>query len=102
MRRWPTAQLPVAQRLKITVAYYHEGDTTRSDNDNLLKPIQDALNGLIYVDDRQLTDTVVRKTSIEGRFLVRGISPIHAEGFIRGIEFVYIRIDEAPDHAELL
>ncbi len=102
MRCWPTPHLPLTARLKITVVYYHEGDMTRLDNDNLIKPIQDALNGLVYVDDRQLTDTVVHKTSIDGRFFVRGISPIHAEGFIRGIEFVYIRLDEAPDHAELL
>lgn len=102
MRRWPTPQLPLVQRLKITVVYYHEGDRTRLDNDNLLKPIQDALNGLVYVDDRQLTDTVVCKTSIDGRFFVRGISSVHVEGFIRGAEFIYVRIDDAPDHAELL
>ena len=102
MRRWPTPQLPLMQRLKITVVYYYEGDVTRLDNDNLLKPIQDALNGLVYVDNRLLTDTVVRKTSIDGRFLVRGLSSVHAEGFTRGAAFIYVRIDEAPDHAELL
>jgi hypothetical protein len=28
------------------VAYYHDGETVRIDNDNLVKPIQDALNGV--------------------------------------------------------
>jgi hypothetical protein len=94
--------LPLQDRVAITVVYYHEGLATRLDNDNLLKPIQDALNGLIYADDRQITDTHVRKTSIDGPFYVRGMSATLAEGFVQGEAFVYIRIDVAPDHAELL
>ena len=47
---------------------YHEGESVRIDNDNMVKPIQDALIGLIYPDDRWITDTIVRKTSIDGFF----------------------------------
>jgi Holliday junction resolvase RusA-like endonuclease len=68
---WPF-ESPADTPLKIAVTYYHEGAAVRIDNDNLLKPIQDALNGLVYEDDRQITDTFVRKTSIDGRFQVRG------------------------------
>lgn len=99
---WPMQQTPFSGRVKITVVYYHEGSEVRIDNDNLLKPIQDALIGLIYVDDRQITDTVIRKTSIDGQFVLRGISPILAAAFSQGVQFVYIRVDDAPDHAELL
>ena len=28
------------------------------DNDNMVKPIQDAFNGLVYQDDRLITDTM--------------------------------------------
>jgi Holliday junction resolvase RusA-like endonuclease len=101
-RYWPAPHLPLDDQLKITVVYYHEGVATRLDNDNLLKPIQDALNGVIYHDDRQIVDTQVRKTSIDGQFYVRGISSILAEGFVRGEGFVHIRIETAPNHAELL
>lgn len=72
------------------------------DNDNMVKPIQDALNGLAYADDRQVTDMRVRKTRLDGIFRVRGMSIIMAEGFVRGTEFLYVRIEEAPDHTELL
>jgi hypothetical protein len=72
------------------------------DNDNMVKPIQDALNGLVYVDDRQITDTQLRKTDINGSFRVRGMSPVLAEGFVKGVEFLYIRIEAAPDHEEIL
>lgn len=101
-RRWPTGTLPVTERLRFTVTYYHDGVSVRIDNDNLVKPIQDALNGLIYVDDRQITDIHVRKTDLNGSFRVRGMSPVLAEGFCRGNEFLYVRVELAPDHEELI
>jgi crossover junction endodeoxyribonuclease RusA len=101
-QRWPTMTPPVRVRLRFTVTYYHDGVSVRIDNDNLVKPIQDALNGLVYADDQQITDTVVRKTDLNGSFRVRGMSPILAEGFCRGTEFLYIRVEVAPDHEELI
>ena len=101
-QRWPANTPPVQVRLSLTVTYYHDGVSVRIDNDNLVKPIQDALNGLVYEDDRQITDTYVRKTDLNGSFRVRGMSPVLAEGFCRDNEFLYIRIDQAPDHEELI
>jgi len=100
--RWPIGTPPLRARLKLIVIYYHDGVSVRLDNDNLLKPIQDALNGLIYEDDRQITDTVVRKTDINGSFRVRGMSLVLAEGFSRGNEFLYVRVELAPGHEELI
>ena len=101
-RRWPATTAPIVVRLSIAVTYYHDGVAVRIDNDNLVKPIQDALNGLIYEDDRQITDTRIRKTSLDGSFRVRGMSPVLAEGFCRGNEFVYVRVELAPDHEEII
>jgi len=97
-QRWPSGTPPLTEQLHFKVTYYHDGVAVRIDNDNLVKPIQDALNGLIYVDDRQITDTSVRKTDLNGSFRVRGMSPVLAEGFCRGNEFLFIRIELAPDH----
>lgn len=52
MRHWPVGQSPVTWQLQITVVYYHDVNAGSVDNDNLLKPVQDALNGVIYVDNR--------------------------------------------------
>jgi crossover junction endodeoxyribonuclease RusA len=101
-KRWPAGARPIGSRIQITVVYYHDGVSVRIDNDNLLKPVQDALNGLVYSDDRWITDTRVRKTDLNGSFRVRGMSPVLAEGFCAGREFLYIRIEPAPDHQELL
>jgi Holliday junction resolvase RusA-like endonuclease len=97
--RWggqPALDLP----LRIVVTYYHEGEAVRIDNDNMVKPIQDALIGLVYADDRQLTDTIVRKTSIDGPFRVRGYSLVLLEALARGDAFLHVVIDHAPSHEQ--
>ncbi len=99
--KWPIKVEPLRTGLKLIVTYYHDGIAVRIDNDNMIKPIQDALNGFVYEDDRQITDTQVRKTDINGSFRVRGMSPVLAEGFCRGNEFIHVRIEVAPRHEEL-
>lgn len=101
-RYWPQGQPPATGRFKITVVYYHDAATIRLDNDNMLKPIQDALQGVVYANDAQITDTSVRKTNLDGQFTVRGMSRVLAEGFCLGVEFLYIKVEEAPDHARFL
>jgi crossover junction endodeoxyribonuclease RusA len=92
------ARSPVGVPLKITVTYYHEGDGVRIDNDNWIKPIQDALNGLVYEDDRLITDTSLRKTSIDGSFRIRRQTLVLLEAFSRGEEFLHILVEQAPSH----
>jgi crossover junction endodeoxyribonuclease RusA len=89
---------PLEINLIITLTYYHEGETVRIDNDNLLKPIQDALIGLVYRDDRWITDIEIRKTSIDGRFRVRGHSLVLLTAFSQGHQFLHIVVDRAPSH----
>ncbi len=93
---------PHEGNLKLTVVYYHERQSVLIDHDNMIKPIQDALAGLIYRNDRQITDAQTRKTSIDGRFRLRYLSSVYARAFGSGKQFVYIRIEEAPTHEELL
>jgi Holliday junction resolvase RusA-like endonuclease len=94
-----TGEPPLAGDLRIVVTYYHEGEAIRMDNDNLIKPIQDALNGFIYNDDSQITDTSIRKTPMDTPVYVRGVSMILLEAFSRGKEFLHVRVEAAPDHA---
>ena len=101
-RQWPPGHTPYTDQLQLTVVYYHDGETIRMDNDNMVKPVQDALNGLVYVDDRQITDTRVRKTNLNGSFRVKGMALVLAEAFARGTEFLHIKVESAPDHRELL
>jgi Holliday junction resolvase RusA-like endonuclease len=88
----------LAVPLRIAVTYYHEEMGGRIDNDNLLKPIQDALIGLVYADDSLITDTVVRKTSIDGLFRVKGLSLVVLTALAKGDRFVHVVVDHAPNH----
>lgn len=94
---WGTAA-PLTRRLRIALTYFHEGETTRLDNDNLLKPIQDALNGLVYADDDQVVDTDIRRASIDQPIIARRASRLLLLGFHAGEPFVHVIIDEAADH----
>jgi hypothetical protein len=89
---------PLTRRLRIVLTYYHEGESTSLDSDNLLKPIQDALNGLVYADDVQVVDTAVRRTSIDQPIVARRASRVLLMGFHTGEPFVHVIIDEAADH----
>jgi crossover junction endodeoxyribonuclease RusA len=101
-KRWPMGLPPISVAVKITVVYYHDGEVVRIDEDNMIKPIQDAMNGLVYEDDRQVTDVSARKTDLNGSFRVRGLSPVLAEGFCRDREFLHVRVEARPDHQDLL
>ena len=80
------------------MTYYHEGQAVRIDTDNMVKPIQDALIGLVYNDDCWIIRTISQKMSIDGRFQIRGLSLVLLEAFSRGVEFLHITVDEAPDY----
>jgi len=98
--RWPTGAPPVQTNVRITLVYYY--DTAALDTDNFVKPVQDALAGLVYDDDKRVTDISIRATDLNGAFHIRGMSPVLAEGFCTGKDFLYIRIDTAPNHGNLL
>lgn len=79
--------------LKVTYFYA----SYAMDVDNIVKPIQDAIIGLAYLDDDQITDVLVRKRDLSGNFTIENITPILAEGFARGNEFLHIIVTDAPD-----
>jgi Holliday junction resolvase RusA-like endonuclease len=99
--RWGEREV-LGRPLKITVTYYHEGQAVLLDNDNMVKPVQDALIGLVYEDDRYITDTVLRKTSIDGKFKVRGLPMVLLEALSVGDEFLHVVIDQASGHEDPL
>ncbi|NJL10335.1 MAG: RusA family crossover junction endodeoxyribonuclease [Calothrix sp. SM1_7_51] len=94
-------KMPIGCSIKVAITHYYDavpGDESAvPDSDNIVKPIRDALNGLIYVDDYQITDFISRRRNLNGSFRVKGISPTLAEGFSRGEEFLHIKIEVAPD-----
>jgi len=78
----------------LTMTFFY--DSASMDVDNIPKPISDALKGLVYEDDKQVTDVLCRKRN-RNVCRVRNPSSVLADGLNRGNEFLYVAINEAPD-----
>jgi crossover junction endodeoxyribonuclease RusA len=89
-RYWQVGNAPSTDELSIVVTNFY--DSVTPDVDNIVKPIQDALIGLVYVDDNQITDCNTRKRKIDGAFKVKGLSRALADGFVNYKDFVHVKI----------
>jgi crossover junction endodeoxyribonuclease RusA len=78
-KRWRKGRRPIRHEVELRVTYYYE--QSAPDSDNIVKPVQDALAGLIYVNDRQVVDSSGHKRRLDGAFRVRGMSLALAMGF---------------------
>jgi Holliday junction resolvase RusA-like endonuclease len=99
-RQWPEAKPLINQSIQIIATYYYED--VPLDTDNMIKPIQDALKGLVYPDDCLVTDSRAAKRNLAGSFRVKGMSSVLAEGFCSGREFIHVKILESPSQEELV
>jgi crossover junction endodeoxyribonuclease RusA len=95
MSRWPIDEPPATGAVRIDITHIFIG--VAGDLDNLAKPVLDALKGLVYEDDRQVTDLTIRK-----RDLTRGLRaevswPEFLEALNRGGEFLHVVVQRAPD-----
>lgn len=93
---WPAGDPPLTDKLQIHVTCYHD-NAPPLDADNMLKPIQDALIGIVYEDDRQILDTHGALRDVNGRYWVRGMSVALGEGFNSDGPFVHVKIDVPPE-----
>jgi len=100
MRYWTSSHLPADGLVCITLVYLY--DEVALDVDNILKPIQDALVGLVFSDDSIVTDAISRRRQLGGTFDLSRVSPVLIEGFEYGDEFVYVHIADAPSQEQLL
>ena len=49
------------ESIKIEIDWFAEGFHNKPDVDNIIKPIQDALKGIIFFDDNQVESIISRK-----------------------------------------
>jgi Holliday junction resolvase RusA-like endonuclease len=92
---------PLKGRLKFLVLNFYEGDKPPLDDDNMVKPIRDALNKVVYDDDRQIRHSETIQLSIDAPVMIRGASQVLLSAFSKGKEFLYVRIEDAVDVIQL-
>lgn len=97
---WLSEQKATTGFVLLQVTYFY--DAIAIDVDNIVKPIQDAIIGLAYVDDDQITDVLVRKRNLSSNFRIENMTSTLAEGFSRGNEFLHIVVTDAPDQEVLI
>lgn len=95
----PLGFSPTTDEVDIIITYYFENQA--GDVDNIIKPIQDSLNGVIYVDDAQVVDTRSRRKDINGSYKIRSVSAKILEGFSRGNDFIHVRIQKHINNQDL-
>ena len=91
---WLSGEVPFSESVLLSVTYFYEA--TSIDVDNIPKPIIDALKGLVFMDDNQVTDMICRKRNLK-EVLIENPSSVLAEGLSRGKDFLYIVVEDAPD-----
>lgn len=90
--RWNTDP-PTDGPVSVTITYFFNARSP--DADNIPKPILDALEDLIYSNDKQVSDLLCRKRGFREDFLVRS-PPVELLEYIRqSRQVVHIHVDHA-------
>lgn len=84
-------------KLKAVIINFHDGDRPSVDTDNMSKPILDALNKLVYDDDRQIRQAELVHLRIDAPLVVVGASKTLVSAVQAGQQFVYVRIEDPVD-----
>ena len=92
---WPNA--PLMGDLKAIVINFYAGNRPSVDLDNMSKPILDAMQNIVYGDDRQIVQAEIAHLKIGAAFAIIGVRPIIVNSIQAGNHFVYVRIEDAVD-----
>lgn len=95
-KAWPADGQPVfSPPLRVTIVYLC--DDAPADIDNIIKPIQDALVGLVFEDDFLVSDVDSHRRFLTEPIDLTSLPPLLQTGAIKGDECVYVRVSDAQD-----
>jgi hypothetical protein len=93
--KWVNA--PLVGNLKAMIINFHSGDKASVDVDNMSKPILDVLNGLVYLDDRRITQAEISHVRIRAPMSFAGASKILVDAVQADRQCVYVRVEDPVD-----
>jgi Holliday junction resolvase RusA-like endonuclease len=79
--------------LSLTLVYLYRAGPV--DVDNIIKPIQDALEGIVLSNDILVTDVECHRRVVPGRFKLKRVPPLLAFALASARDCVYVRLGEA-------
>ena len=83
---------PLSTPVRVTIINFHAAMKPGVDVDNMSKPIHDVMNGVVYDDDRLITQAEIVHLWIELPLVFRGVSRVLVNAVQAGPEFVYVRV----------
>ena len=84
---------PLTGEVAVTISYFYGGKSL--DVDNVPKPVLDALKGLVYLDDRQVSDLLCRKRRLRGYVHILAPSSLLMETRARLREFLHVSVAQS-------
>ena len=91
-RRWDSKS-PFVGEVMVTITYFFSGASL--DVDNIPKPILDALNGLIFLDDTQVSDLLCRKRDRMEDLRIQNPSLLLLENLHKSSQFLHVNVATA-------
>ena len=89
---WDT-EPPFTGEVMVSITYFFEGASL--DVDNIPKPILDALEGLAYSNDTQVSDLLCRKRDLNRDLRIQNPSPLLIETLGHSQQFLHIAVASA-------
>ncbi len=81
--------------LRFTLVYLC--DDSPADIDNIIKPIQDALVGVVFADDSLISDVDSHRRFLSDEIDVTNLPPLLISGAVSGEECVYVCVSLAEN-----
>ena len=93
-KKFWTGSSPIKDaNLQLTLIYLCRDNPP--DTDNIIKPIQDALNKLVYEDDRLVSDVESHRRFLSEPIDMTNLPLLLRKGVIIGKECVYVKVSES-------
>ena len=93
VRRYWGTESAYAGEVAVAITCFFDGASL--DVDNVPKPILDALKGLVYSDDSQVTDLLCRKRDLKGDLRIQNPSPTLLTTLSGSEQFLHIVVVNA-------
>jgi crossover junction endodeoxyribonuclease RusA len=88
-----SGHFPAGSDVVLRIAYFYVNEPI-GDLDNIVKPVQDALKGIAYADDKQVVDLVASMRPKDfGRSIA--ITAALARAFSGGSDFIHVVVDKS-------
>lgn len=89
--QWDSSTAPITLPVSVVISYYYTTDVL--DINNIIKPVLDAMNGLVYQDDLQVIRVVSRKSPVFNGALLPVASPISTTGLRSRADFLHVLVE---------